>query len=100
MQFETVTIDDLDEIRNLQPQDWSDIIPEFEFYIQSSFCSPIKTKIDDKIVGIGASIIFKNTSWIAHIIVDSEYRNKGIGAQIVIEILAVSYTHLTLPTKR
>ncbi|MBK5215168.1 MAG: GNAT family N-acetyltransferase [Flavobacteriaceae bacterium] len=87
MQFETVTIDDLDEIRNLQPQDWSDIIPEFEFYIQSSFCSPIKTKIDDKIVGIGASIIFKNTSWIAHIIVDSEYRNKGIGAQIVNELL-------------
>src|SRR5665648_902461 len=87
MQFETVTIDDLDEIRNLQPQDWSDIIPEFEFYIQSSFCSPIKTKIDDKIVGIGASIIFKNTSWIAHIIVDSDYRNKGIGAQIVNELL-------------
>jgi len=45
MQFEKVTIEDLDEIRNLQPQDWSDIIPEFEFYIQSPFCSPIKTQI-------------------------------------------------------
>ena len=87
MQFETVTIDDLDEIRNLQPTDWSDIIPEFEFYIQSSFCCPIKTKIDEKIVGIGASIVFENTSWIAHIIVDSDYRNKGVGAQIVTELL-------------
>jgi len=87
MQFEKVTIDDLDEIRNLQPQDWSDIIPEFEFYIQSSFCSPIKTTIGGKIVGIGASIVFKNTSWIAHIIVDSEYRNKGFGTLIVNELL-------------
>jgi len=87
MQFETITSADLDRIRNLQPQDWSDIIPEFEFYIQSSFCCPIKTKIDDKIVGIGASIVFKNTGWIAHIVVDSEYRNKGIGGQIVNELL-------------
>jgi len=87
MQFEAITSSDFDEIRNLQPQDWSDIIPEFEFYIQSSFCCPIKTKIDDKIVGIGASIVFKNTSWIAHIIVDREYRNKGFGAQIVNELL-------------
>jgi len=87
MQFETITYADLDEIRNLQPDDWSDIIPEFEFYIQSSFCSPIKTTLNDKIVGIGASIVFKNTSWIAHIIVDREYRNKGFGAQIVNELL-------------
>jgi len=87
MQFETITTDDLDEIRNLQPPDWSDIIPEFKFYIQSSFCYPIKIKIDDRIVGIGASIIFKDTSWVAHIIVDSEYRNKGFGARIVNELL-------------
>jgi len=87
MQFETVTSSDLDEIKNLQPQDWPDIIPEFKFYIQSSFCSPIKTKINNRIVGIGASIVFENTSWIAHIIVDSDYRNKGIGAQIVNELL-------------
>lgn len=87
MQFETVTTNDLGEIRYLQPTDWSDIITEFEFYIQSSFCCPIKTKIDGKIVGVGASIVFKNTGWIAHIIVDSEYRNKGFGTQIVNELL-------------
>lgn len=87
MQFEKITSADLDEIRNLQPDDWSDIIPEFEFYIQSSYCSPIKTRINDRIVGIGASILFKNTSWIAHIIVDREYRNQGFGAQIVNELL-------------
>ncbi len=83
MEFEAITINDLDEIWNLQPQDWSDIIPDFKFYIKSSFCHPIKTQIKGQIVGIGTSIRFENTSWIAHIIVHSEYRNKGIGAQIV-----------------
>lgn len=76
MQFETVTYNDLDEIRNLQPDDWSDIVPDFEFYINSAFCNPIKTKIKDKIVGVGASIVFENTSWLAHIIVDSNFRKK------------------------
>jgi len=89
MQFETVTPADLDEIRSLQPEDWSDIIPEFEFYIQSSFCCPIKTRINGKIVGLGASIAFKNTGWIAHIIVDGEYRNKGFGTQIVNKLLDI-----------
>ena len=89
MQFETITPADLDEIRGLQPADWSDIIPEFEFYIQSPFCCPIKTMKDGKIVGVGATIAFKNTGWIAHIIVDHEYRNKGFGAQIVNELLDI-----------
>jgi GNAT superfamily N-acetyltransferase len=89
MNFETITYYDLDEIRNLQPKDWPDIIPDFQFYILSSFCNPIKTRISGKIVGIGASIVFNNTSWIAHIIVDNDYRNKGIGFQIVNKLLKV-----------
>ena len=87
MKFETVTTRDLDKIRNLQPEDWSDIVPDFEFYINSPFCNPIKTEIDGTIAGVGASILFRNTSWIAHIIVDSGYRNRGIGFQIVEELL-------------
>jgi len=87
MTLEPVTFNDLEEIRNLQPKDWGDIIPDIEFYIKSTFCNPIKATIDNKIVGIGALIIFENTSWIAHIIVDSNYRNKGIGSEIVNELL-------------
>lgn len=87
MTLKPVTFNDLDEIRNLQPKDWGDIIPDIEFYIKSTFCKPIKATIDNKIIGIGALIIFGNTSWIAHIIVDSNHRNKGIGSQIVNELL-------------
>ncbi|HEY4788720.1 MAG TPA: GNAT family N-acetyltransferase [Bacteroidales bacterium] len=89
MLFEPVTQYDLDEIRDLRPDDWPDIVPDFEFYLSSPYCHPVKTKLNDKIVGIGASIIFGNTGWIAHIIVDKNYRNKGIGSQIVNCLLEV-----------
>lgn len=87
MQFDPVTYNDLGEIRNLQPEGWSDIVPEFKFYVDSAFCNPIKIKIDNKIVGVGASIAFNNTSWIAHIIVESSFRKRGIGYYIVEELL-------------
>ena len=87
MQLNPVTYSDLTEIRKLQPDGWSDIVPDFEFYINSPFCNPVKTEIDNKIVGVGASIIFEKTSWIAHIIVDSNYRKRGIGTTIVNQLL-------------
>ncbi|HLP04081.1 MAG TPA: GNAT family N-acetyltransferase [Paludibacter sp.] len=83
MTFEQITLDDLDKIRGLQPKDWGDIVPDFEFYIKSTFCTPIKVVVENKIAGIGAFIVFGNTSWLAHIIVHISWRNKGIGSGIV-----------------
>jgi GNAT superfamily N-acetyltransferase len=87
MEFETITYNDLGEIANLQPEGWPDITPEFEYYINKDFCHPLKIKEDNKIVGVGTSIVFGKTGWLAHIIVDKNYRNKGIGYQIVEELL-------------
>jgi len=87
MQFETITTHDLDKIRKIQPEDWTDIIPDISFYIRSSFCHPIKAQINGEIVGTGTSIVFDRTGWIAHIIVEREYRNKGIGSAVVNELL-------------
>ena len=52
------------------------------------FCNPIKVVMDGKIVGIGASIAFEKSAWLAHIIVDSNYRNRGIGYKIVHELIS------------
>lgn len=87
MKFEPISSTDLSEIQKLQPEGWSEIITDIEFYINSNFCFPIKTSIDEKIVGIGATLLFKDTAWLAHIIVDSEYRKQGIGFEIVNELL-------------
>ncbi|KXX67058.1 GNAT family N-acetyltransferase [Flammeovirga sp. SJP92] len=83
MIFEECTISDLEAIGALQPEGWPDIIPKFEEYIDQEFSFPIKVSIDNEIVGIGCAIVFKKTGWLAHIIVDSEQRNKGIGLAIV-----------------
>ena len=56
--------------------------------MNSPFCYPIWAEVDGRIVGIGASIHFDHTAWIAHIIVDNHFRNRGIGYQIVCELLA------------
>ena len=87
MQQDSITNADIEQIGKLQPDGWPDIREAFKFYINSDFCYPVKISMDDKIVGTGSSIIFKTTAWIAHIIVDKEYRNRGIGSAIVDHLL-------------
>ena len=74
---------ELDNIRNLQPEGWSDIIPAFEFYCASDFCFPFMLKADKEIAGCGCAIILERTAWLAHIIVSAENRRNGFGSMIV-----------------
>jgi len=83
MNFEELQQKDISKLRNLQPDGWSNIVPEFEFYVNSPFCYSIKAEINNRIIGIGAAIIFVQTAWLAHIIVDPDHRRKGIGSKIV-----------------
>jgi GNAT superfamily N-acetyltransferase len=87
MLFEPIISTDLDEIRGLRPEGWDDIVPDFQFYINSPFCTPVKTKENGKIVGIGSFINFGDTSWIGHMIVNKDYRNRGIGYQTFKKLL-------------
>jgi GNAT superfamily N-acetyltransferase len=87
MQIEPITSKDLDNILHLQPEGWSDIVPDLTFYATSDFCNPVKMVIGESIAGIGASIQFHHTAWLAHIIVDPGFRNRGIGYQIVGRLL-------------
>jgi len=87
MEFEIITYDDLNSLKSLQPEDWPDIIPSFKFYTRSPFCTPIMTKVKDQVAGIGSLISLGKTSWIGHMIVHKDYRRKGIGYQLVKELL-------------
>jgi len=97
MKFEAITQNDLEELTYLQPDGWPDIVPDFRFYLSTSFCHPIKATADGKIAGIGTFIAFEKTSWLAHIIVHKDYRNKGIGFQVVKKLLSM-YKNSTLET--
>lgn len=82
MHIEPFTPTDLTSLADLQPVGWPDIRQAYSFYVNSPFCFPIKVVVDTNIVGIGSSIIHQHTAWLAHIIVDSKHRNKGIGGRI------------------
>ncbi|TKC60189.1 GNAT family N-acetyltransferase [Pedobacter hiemivivus] len=70
---------ELNLISDLTPEGWNEIKPSFGFYVQSSFCFPIKVVVDDKIVGLGATIIHNDVAWLGHIIVHPDQRGNGIG---------------------
>jgi GNAT superfamily N-acetyltransferase len=89
MKFDKLIQADLENIRSLQPDGWPDIVLEFDKYIKQGFCYPIKAVIEDTIVGVGSAIAFKTTGWLAHIIVDKNHRNQGIGFQIVNELINI-----------
>ena len=87
MKFEKLTPKDIDEISSLKPDGWSDITIEFRFFLNNSFCYPIKMIVNNEIVGVGNSVTFNDTAWLAHIIVGSKYRNRGFGSHIVEHLL-------------
>lgn len=57
MKIQEIKLSETDKLKELQPEGWPDIIPKFEFYIKSDFYFPIKATIENKIIGIGTTII-------------------------------------------
>lgn len=93
MKIEPLIFNDINSINELQPEDWEDIIPKINFYIGSNFCFPIKAIAENKIIGIGATIIHNDTAWLAHIIVHKEKRGKGIGKLITGKLIEIANSH-------
>jgi N-acetylglutamate synthase-like GNAT family acetyltransferase len=77
-------------LSHLQPDGWVDIVPCFDFYTKSSFCFPVKVSVNNECVGIGATIIHNEVAWLAHIIVHSDFRHKGIGLQITKSLVKIA----------
>lgn len=88
MAIEPFSVRDLTQLGPLQPSGWAPIIPFFEFYLQNSFCRPIKYASRGTIIGVGTAILHDDTAWIAHIIVNTDFRNQGIGTTITRHLIA------------
>lgn len=85
---------DIHTIAALQPAGWQDITPVIDAYTKTSFCFPVKALLNDKIVGIGTGIVHHEVAWLAHIIVHTDYRNKGIGKAITESLIeAMHHQH-------
>ncbi|MFI5171992.1 MAG: GNAT family N-acetyltransferase [Chitinophagales bacterium] len=82
MQFNNLKESDLLQLSAFQPEGWRDIIPQLQFYINSSYCFPIKLSEEKTIVAIGTAVVHKQTAWLAHIIVHPDRRKQGLGNAI------------------
>lgn len=93
MKIQLLRIEDLPAIADLQPDGWADIATKFLEYCSLDFCTPVKAIFKTEIVGIGALIKHEQSAWLGHIIVDQQYRGRGIGKQIVQELMQLAETN-------
>ena len=87
MRFEIFGESDLLDLPELQPPGWGDLVPRFRFFIQASFCFPIKISIHGKMIGIGASICHADSAWLACIVIHPDHRNQGLGTIITQKLM-------------
>jgi GNAT superfamily N-acetyltransferase len=85
--IEPLTLSDLARIGHLQPEGWDDITGYFRFYLERSFCTPVKVEHHGEIVGVGSGIGNGRTGWLAHIIVAEDSRGKGLGKAVTLHLM-------------
>lgn len=73
------TQEDLKQLPPLQPEGWSDLALVFREYLELDLCKPFKMVVNGRMAATGVLICFQNTVWLAHIIVDTDLRNQGMG---------------------
>ena len=79
--------DDLAQVGAITPEGWNDLTPHFTYNISSPFCMPLKAVVDGRLAGLGNVVYNKDTAWLAQIVVDAAFRNKGIGKAITAALL-------------
>ncbi len=82
MEVKDLKTADIDLLRELQPDTWTDIRPYFYYYSASSFCQPLKISENNKIIAVGTNIQHQDSAWLAHIIVHPDHRNRGLGGKM------------------
>ncbi len=74
---------DIAEINSLPPKDWKfnyeDFLAEF---LKEDYYYPFVMEKDNKIIGTGNVFLKEKTGWLANIIVDENYRGKGLGLKM------------------
>jgi N-acetylglutamate synthase-like GNAT family acetyltransferase len=87
MQFDIFTLQDLSYLPEFEPPGWGDLVPRFEYFLNSKFCLPLKITVNQQPIAIGASIQHQDTAWLACIITHPDHRSKGLGYQITKRLL-------------
>ena len=68
----------------IKPDTWSSIEAIHDYYLGTGSAKCVKAiSPSNGIMGIGTGLVFGTTGWLAHIIVDGKFQNRGIGTGLV-----------------
>lgn len=93
MTFSELLASDLPLLKELQPPDWNNIVPPFEYHISHSFCRTRKIMDGNRIAAVGTTVLHKNVAWLALIIVHPDYRGQGLGKKITMDLMDIATKH-------
>ena len=88
MDFTRFELPDLLNLSELQPPDWGDLAPRFEYFIKSGYCKPIKLSENGQMIGIGSNMFHQDSVWLACIVVHPDHRGRGLGTILTQKLLA------------
>jgi hypothetical protein len=90
MHLTAFTKSDIDDLPGLQPADWNDLRIFYRYYLRHpGFCVPKKITENKKLIAIGTIIFHSSVAWLAHIVVDENSRNHGVGKFLTEELLNI-----------
>ncbi|TDE17555.1 GNAT family N-acetyltransferase [Dyadobacter psychrotolerans] len=87
MNFKAFEISDLSNLSELQPADWGDLLPRFQYFIDSTYCHPIKLVENGQMIAVGTSMLHNDTAWLACIVVHPDFRNRGLGNKLTQQLI-------------
>lgn len=90
MKIEAINNNEISQLSHLQPEGWVDISLPFDFYTRSAYCFPVKISVNERIIGIGTTIIHADVAWLGHIIVHKDYRCRGFGQLITQTLIDIA----------
>jgi GNAT superfamily N-acetyltransferase len=93
MEIRKLSPQDIPLIKDLTPDDWSDITPYFQFYLNLDNCQTFLFLEAENIIGTGNINYSADLAWLSHIIVLPAYRGNGVGSRITEFLLAETRKH-------
>lgn len=91
MNIRQVTLSDIQYLRPLVPEEWHfDIVSFFLFHFNNPYFRAICAEIEGHIVGFGSLLQNNTIAWLGNILVDSNYRSRGIGTALTQHLIEES----------
>ncbi len=89
--IEKFDIGNLSLIKDLPPVDWNfDIINFIQKHFNQTYFHAFSINYKNQVIGFGNVFLFEKVSWLGNIIIDENYRNKGLGTKITSHLIDFS----------